>query len=236
MTKPVALITGATRGIGEAIAAALAPDYHLVLGGSTAESAARAAAKYPDAEPFVADLNDVGSIAGAVAGLSLERLDVLVHCAGVVAHGSVIDTPAEEWQRAFNVNFFAVAELTRALLPALDAAYAPDGPLPAVVAINSGAGYHAGPGWGPYATTKFALRAYTDTLREEHRERLRVVSIHPGKTDSDMQRDIQAHRGNAYNEADFMNPASVASTVQFALSVPRDAMVENLTIRPASGR
>ncbi|KAB1504040.1 SDR family oxidoreductase [Corynebacterium sp. 320] len=240
--RPIAFITGATRGIGYEIAKTLAGDHHLIIGGSN-DTAVEVAKEFPSAEAFVADLDDIESLQHAVEKLELDRLDVLVHCAGVVSHLPVTETTHAQWQHAFNVNFFAVAELTRLMVPALTATPAAtptattgSGTLPAVVSINSGAGFHSSVGYGPYASTKFALRAYTDALREEYRGKLRVISIHPGKTHSDMQREIQDLRGNAYERSEFVDPASIAQAVRFALDTPQDAMVENLTIRPINGK
>ncbi|MGJ4073718.1 SDR family oxidoreductase [Corynebacterium macclintockiae] len=232
MDRKIALITGGTRGIGLAIARELQDDYHLIIGGSS-ESAHDVAAQFPSAQGFVADLADTDGIAAAVVELGLESLDVLVHSAGVVAHDPVTETTPEQWKHAFGINLFAVAELTRHLLGALQAAHG------TVVTINSGAGYRSSVGFGPYATTKFALRAYTDALREEQRGKIRVSSIHPGKVDSDMQREIQTHRGVAeadYDETQFLRPESVAKAVRLAIDATDDATVEALTIRPVNGR
>lgn len=223
---PVALITGATRGIGRAIAEALSEDYHLIIGGS-GEHAKDVAKEFPSAEALVLDLNNLDSIEKSVAHIS--ELDVLIHCAGVVAHDPVLETPIEQLQHAFTINVFAPIELTRQLKPMM-------AKNATVLAINSGAGLHSGAGYGPYAATKFALKAFMDALREEHREELRVISIHPGKTDSDMQRTIQDSRGHAYDESQFMKPESVAAAVKAALSIPADAVVESLNIRPANGK
>lgn len=232
MDRKIALITGGTRGIGLAIARELQDDYHLIIGGSS-EKAHDVASQFPSAQGFVADLADTEGIGAAVAELGLDSLDVLVHSAGVVAHDPVTETTPEQWKHAFDINLFAVAELTRQLLGALQAAHG------TVVTINSGAGYRSSVGFGPYATTKFALRAYTDALREEQRDKIRVSSIHPGKVDSDMQRQIQAHRGVAeadYDETQYLRPESVAKAVRLAIDATDDAMVESLTIRPANGR
>lgn len=232
MDRKIALITGGTRGIGLAIARELQDDYHLIIGGSS-ESAHDVAAQFPSAQGFVANLADTDGIAAAVVELGLESLDVLVHSAGVVAHDPVTETTPKQWKHAFDINLFAVAELTRQLLGALQAAHG------TVVTINSGAGYRSSVGFGPYATTKFALRAYTDALREEQRGKIRVSSIHPGKVDSDMQRQIQTHRGVAeadYDETQYLRPESVAKAVHLAIDATDDAMVESLTIRPANGR
>lgn len=232
MDRKIALITGGTRGIGLAIARELQDDYHLIIGGSS-EKAHDVASQFPSAQGFVADLADTEGIGAAVAELGLDSLDVLVHSAGVVAHDPVTETTPEQWKHAFDINLFAVAELTRQLLGALQAAHG------TVVTINSGAGYRSSVGFGPYATTKFALRAYTDALREEQRNKIRVSSIHPGKVDSDMQRQIQSHRGVAeadYDETQYLRPESVAKAVRLAVDATDDAMIESLTIRPANGR
>lgn len=232
MDRKIALITGGTRGIGLAIARELQDDYHLIIGGSS-EKAHDVASQFPSAQGFVADLADTEGIGAAVAELGLDSLDVLVHSAGVVAHDPVTETAPEQWKHAFDINLFAVAEITRQLLGALQAAHG------TVVTINSGAGYRSSVGFGPYATTKFALRAYTDALREEQRDKIRVSSIHPGKVDSDMQRQIQTHRGVAeadYDETQYLRPESVAKAVRLAIDATDDAMVESLTIRPANGR
>lgn len=232
MDRKIALITGGTRGIGLAIARELQDDYHLIIGGSS-EKAHDVASQFPSAQGFVADLADTEGIGAAVAELGLDSLDVLVHSAGVVAHDPVTETTPEQWKHAFDINLFAVAELTRQLLGALQAAHG------TVVTINSGAGYRSSVGFGPYATTKFALRAYTDALREEQRNKIRVSSIHPGKVNSDMQRQIQSHRGVAeadYDETQYLRPESVAKAVRLAVDATDDAMIESLTIRPANGR
>ncbi|WP_298075691.1 SDR family oxidoreductase [uncultured Corynebacterium sp.] len=232
MDRRIALITGGTRGIGLAIARELQDDYHLIIGGSS-EKAHDVASQFPSAQGFVANLADTEGIGTAVAELGLDSLDVLVHSAGVVAHDPVTETTPKQWKHAFDINLFAVAEITRQLLGALQAAHG------TVVTINSGAGYRSSVGFGPYATTKFALRAYTDALREEQRDKIRVSSIHPGKVDSDMQRQIQTHRGVAeadYDETQYLRPESVAKAVRLAIDATDDAMVESLTIRPANGR
>ncbi|WP_288801292.1 SDR family oxidoreductase [uncultured Corynebacterium sp.] len=225
----IAFITGASRGLGKAIAEELSKDHHIIVGGSS-DTAAEVAQQLPSAEPFIADLADLHAVREQVDALGLEQVDVLVHAAGVTAHKATTETTADEWQRAFDVNFFAVAELTRLLLPALQATRG------TLVAMNSGAGNHSGAGYGPYATTKHALKAYTDALRDEQRDAIRVTSIHPGKADSDMQREIQAQRGNEYDADEFIKPESIAQAVRVAVDLGDDSVIEELVIRPANGK
>ncbi|WCZ37076.1 3-oxoacyl-[acyl-carrier-protein] reductase FabG [Corynebacterium heidelbergense] len=220
------LITGATRGIGRSIAENLSGDYDLILAASSEKSAEKLRHTHPKAVVFVADLAEVNSLESILGQLSLERLDAVVPCAGVTGHRPVHDTTPEQWQRLFSINLFSVAELVRCLLPALRRAQG------SVIAINSGAGHFSGEGFGPYAASKFALRALTDSLREEERGRVRVSSIHPGKVDSDMQREIQSLRGNEYNAERFIRPETIAKAVRFALETSQESMTEEITIRP----
>ena len=224
---PLALVTGASRGIGAAVAAALAPTHRLLLGGRDGEALARVAGDLRDAEPWPVDLTDFAAVQAATA--SLDRLDVLVHSAGVVELGRVEDTRPESWRHTFEVNLVAVAELTRVLLPALRAARGH------VVVINSGAGLNARPGWGAYAASKFAARAFADVLRaEEEGNGLRVTSVFPGRTDTGMQRSVIAAEGKEYDPDAFLRPASVAAVVAGAVAASRDAHQTEIVVRPAS--
>jgi NADP-dependent 3-hydroxy acid dehydrogenase YdfG len=224
--RPLALVTGASRGIGAAVARALSPGYDLLLGGRDTGALQALAAELPGSRPWPVELTDGIAVAEAVGGI--ERLDVLVHSAGIGMLGSIADTPAGTWRRQFEINVVAVAELTRLLLPALRAARG------RVVLLNSGAGLSARPGWGSYAASKYALRAFADALRGEEADHgVRVTSIHPGRVDTDMQRDVVAQEGGEYRAAAYLRPESVAGAVLFAASAPDDAALTELVLRPA---
>jgi len=224
--KPVALVTGASRGIGAAVARALAPGHDLLLGGRDHAALATLEAELPGSRAWPVDLTDTAALAEATAGI--ERLDVLVHSAGVGLLGTVESTPAATWRRQFEINVVAVAELTRLLLPALRAARG------RVVLVNSGAGLAARPGWGSYAASKFALRAFADALRAEEADAgVRVTSVHPGRVDTDMQRAVVAHEGGVYDAGAYLRPESVAGAVLLAVTAPPDAALTELVLRPA---
>lgn len=221
---PVALITGASRGIGRAIADELASTHHLLLGGRDAPALEALASSYPSAEPFAVELT--GLSPEAVTGI--DRLDVLVHSAGVLDMGHVAELEPDQWRRSFEVNVFAVANLTRMLLPALRAACGQ------VVAINSGSGYSSGAGSAVYSGTKFALRALTDALREEERSNgVRVSSIHPGRVGTDMQRQLHSYEGKDYHPEKWIRPEQVAKAVRLAVDASPDSVVESLNLRPS---
>ena len=119
----------------------------------------------------------------------------------------------------------AVLELTRALLPSLRTARGH------VVVVNSGAGYTAKAGWGSYAASKFALRAFSDVLRQEEPD-LRVTSVHPGRVDTDMQRAIVADEGGTYDPGAVLTPESVAAAIRQALDATPDAHPTEVVLRP----
>ena len=224
--RPLALVTGASRGIGAAVARALAPGHDLLLGGRDTSTLEALARELPGARPWPVDLTDSAAVAEAAGGI--ERLDVLVHSAGVGLLGTVAETPAATWRQQFEINVVAVAELTRLLLPALRAARG------RVVLLNSGAGLTARAGWASYAASKFALRAFADALRaEESGHGVRVTSLHPGRVDTEMQRGVVAHEGGEYRPEAYLRPESVAGAVLLAVTAPDDAELTELVLRPA---
>ncbi|MBF5000587.1 SDR family oxidoreductase [Nocardia sp. BSTN01] len=220
---PTALITGASRGLGAAIARELAGTHRLLLGARSAESLAAIRTELPDAEPWPVDLTDYAALPAVTA--SIDRLDVLVHNAGVAELGSIAESSVEQWRNTLEANLIAVAELTRLLLPALRAANGH------VVLINSGAGLRANPAWGVYAASKFGLRAFGDALRLEEPS-LRVTSVHPGRIDTEMQRAIVASEERDYNPDEFLTAATVARAVRNAVETPRDAHPTEIVLRP----
>lgn len=222
-TTPTALITGASRGLGAAIARELADTHRLLLGARTAESLSGILARLPGATPWPVELTDYDAVARAAA--PIERLDVLVHNAGVAELGTIAESSVRQWRNTLEANLVAVAELTRLLLPALRATKGH------VVLINSGAGLRANPGWGVYAASKFALRAFGDALRLEEPD-LRVTSLHPGRMDTDMQRAIVAGEGREYRPEEFLTAETVARAVRTAVETPRDAHPTEIMLRP----
>ncbi|MBB4687318.1 SDR family oxidoreductase [Amycolatopsis jiangsuensis] len=220
---PLALVTGASRGIGAAIAHQLAPTHRLLLGGRDGDALAKVAAELPGAQPWQADLTDPAAVEAAASRIG--KLDVLVHSAGAAQLGTVAEAPVTAWRTDFEVNVLAVVELTRQLLPALRAARGH------VVVLNSGAGRNARPGWGPYAASKFAARAFADVLRAEEPD-LRVTSVFPGRTDTEMQRDVVSQEGGAYDAARYLRPDSVATAVLTAVTATPEAHLIEITVRP----
>lgn len=217
-----ALITGAGGGIGAAIAEALAPTHTLLLAGRPSARLDSVAERL-GATTWPMDLTDPDDIEAAAEVLA--ELDVLVHNAGVAFPGRVAESTPEQWRATFEVNVTGAVALTCALLPALRAARGQ------VIFINSGAGMNASPGLASYSASKFALRAFADSLRTDEPQ-LRVTSIHPGRVDTEMQRDLVAYEGRDYNPAEFLTPRTVAGVVASVVATPADAHTHEVVLRP----
>jgi NADP-dependent 3-hydroxy acid dehydrogenase YdfG len=219
---PTAFITGASGGIGSAIAAALAPTHSLLLAGRPSDRLDAVASRL-DATTFPLDLTDPDAIEASCE--IVDALDVLVHNAGLSIPGHVAESSVDEWRATFDVNVFGAVALTLALLPALRSARGQ------VVFVNSGSGRKVSPGMASYSASKFALRAFADSLREDEPQ-LRVTNIFPGRTDTDMQRELVAFEGGEYDPAKFLRPETIAAAVANAVATPPDGHLHEVVLRP----
>jgi NADP-dependent 3-hydroxy acid dehydrogenase YdfG len=217
-----ALITGASRGIGAAIATALAPTHAQLLAGRPSP-ALQATAERLGATTLPLDLTDTDAIPAATAAIG--ELDVLVHNAGVFFPGRIAESTVEHWRATLDVNVVGAVALTLALLPALRRARGQ------VVFINSGAGRKASPDMASYSASKFALRAFADSLRDSE-PALRVTTVYPGRTDTDMQRALVSFEGGEYDPDRFLRPDTVAELVARVLATPPDGHVHEVVLRP----
>ncbi|MCX5011575.1 SDR family oxidoreductase [Streptomyces sp. NBC_00555] len=223
------LITGAGSGIGAAVAARLhARGDDLVLLARDAGRGKQLVERYPGARALVGDLADPDRLSWAFSKQAIpERIDSLLHIAGIVDLGPVGELRPKTWHQQLNVNLIAPAEVTRLLLPTLRASHAD------VLFVNSGAGLHAHADWSAYAASKHGLKALADSLREEEKANgIRVTSVYPGRTASPMQAKVHSQEGKEYDAAAWIDPESVATTIVMAIDLPRDAEVNDLSIRP----
>ncbi|OBG12473.1 short chain dehydrogenase [Mycolicibacterium celeriflavum] len=219
---PTAMITGASRGLGAAIATALADSHTLFLAGRPSAALDAVAGQF-GATTWPIDLADVSGIEAVVE--PIVELDVLVHNAGAAFPARVAESTVDEWRATMEVNVIGAVALTLALLPALRAARGH------VVFVNSGAGINASPGLASYSASKAALRSFADSLRNDEPS-LRVTSVHPGRIATEMQEGLVAYEGGSYDPSRFLSPQSVARVVADAVHSPPDAHVHEVIVRP----
>jgi NADP-dependent 3-hydroxy acid dehydrogenase YdfG len=217
-----ALITGASRGIGAAIADALAPTHSLLLAGRPSP-ALQSTAERLGATPLPLDVTDIDTIQDATAAVG--ELDVLVHNAGVSLPGRVAESTVDQWRTTFEVNVIGAVAVTLALLPALRSAHGQ------VVFINSGSGRKASENMASYSSSKFALRAFADSLRLSEPD-LRVTTVYPGRVDTDMQRELVSFEGGDYDAGRFLRADTVAAAVVQAINTPPDGHLYEVILRP----
>ncbi len=234
-SKPTVVITGASRGIGRAAAEALKDDFHLILTARNAEPLRELAQSLPSAEAIEIDMANPAAIDAGITELreagALESgaggIVGLVLSAGVLVSGRIEELTAEDWNRSLTLNVTAPALVASKLLPELREGRG------TVVFINSGSGFTSKADGGAYSASKFALRAVSDALRDEEREHgVRVSSVHPGRVATDMQRELRAHEGGEYVEADYVAPETVGQAIRTAITAGPEASVDVLSVRP----
>ena len=219
---PTAMITGASGGLGSALAAALAPTHTLFLAGRPSPRLDEVAEQF-GATTWPVDFGDLDAIPAAVE--PIVELDVLIHNAGVAYPGRVAESMVEEWQASMTVNVVGAVALTLALLPALRSAGGH------VVFVNSTSGIDVSRGLASYSASKFALRGFADSLRADEPS-LRVTSVHPGPIDTPMQELRAAYEDREYDASAFLSPATVAKVISDTVNAPPDAHIHEVIVRP----
>jgi short-subunit dehydrogenase len=229
----IALITGASSGIGKAIALALAAQGAVPCLVGRNETALRAvAASIQTISPRVlwyrADLTLDREIRELTTRIESDvgRVDVLVHSAGVIALGSFDVAPVEDLDWQYRTNVRAPYVLTQALLPLLKSCRGQ------IVFVNSSVGLTARANVGQYAASKHALKALADSLRDEvNVNGIRVLSVFLGRTASPMQLAVHEREGRPYHPELLMQPEDVAAVIINVLALPHSAEVTDISMR-----
>jgi NAD(P)-dependent dehydrogenase (short-subunit alcohol dehydrogenase family) len=226
-----ALVTGAGRGIGRAIAQRLAALGATVLCVSRTQSeldeTVRSAGSGTFALPL--DISADGAAQAMVDALlaRIPSLDILVHCAGIMQTGSVEGMNLVDFDRAFEINVRSPYALTQAALPALKVGR---GQVLFVYSSIIRAANTAGR--GIHAVTQAALKAFADNLRDEvNPYGVRVLSIVPGRTATSRQEQRHTAAGQPYRPELLLQPEDIAELACNALLLPRTAEATDLFIR-----
>lgn len=222
-----ALITGASRGIGRAVALKLSSiGCRVFLLGRDADALdAVAASCVPESAATLAgDLRDPAFIETATlrATAFLGPVDVLVNNAGAAVHGAVQDADMAEWRDVLDVNFTATAALTRQVLPAMI-----EREHGAIINISSINGRHVNAGSAIYAATKHALNGFSGCLFEDVREHgIKVSTIMPGFVATDMTAPL------GKDGTRMIQPHDIAEAVAFVLAASPTCCPTEIVIRP----
>jgi NADP-dependent 3-hydroxy acid dehydrogenase YdfG len=232
-TDYFAIVTGGGGGIGRAICQALSCDGSAVWAvGRTSETLAETVAGcHGRGRAYLADLTDGAQVAKLAADAEQEygRVDVLVHSAGVISHGSVADSPVEGLDAQYQSNVRLPYRVTQCFLPLLRKRPGQ------IVFVNSSIVF-GGPRThvSQFAATQHAVRAFADTLRQEvSADGIRVLCVYPGRTATTRQARLYEKEGKPYRPDLLLQPKDIATMVTTALALPPTAEVTDINIRPA---
>lgn len=227
LANQIAVVTGASSGIGKALALALgAQGAVLCLLGRNVNSLEFIA---PRVASFAVDLGDEAHIRKVAASLQKDfgGVDILIHGAGVFVPDRIDTAASADFDLQQRVNVRAPRLLTQELLPTLQARRGQ------IVFINSSVARKSAAGISQYTATKTALKVFADGLRDEmNPPGIRVLSVFPGRTATPMQAAIHRMEGKDYRPERLLQPEDIASVVINALCLPRTAEVTEIDIRP----
>lgn len=239
----VALVTGASSGIGQAVARGLASSgMRLVLCARRQERLEALEQELTrggaEALSVPTDLRDEGQVLGlfAVTRDELGGVDVLVNSAGISRKSLLIDGDVDDWRLMLEVNVLALSVCTREAIRDMRRR-GDDGH---VIHISSMSGHRVpwGEGSGMYAATKYAVRALTEKLRRELRELesdIRVTAVSPGFVETEMAAKFHGSEETArelYGRYQVLQPDDIASAVLYALSCPPHVQIHDILVRP----
>ncbi|WP_225809885.1 SDR family NAD(P)-dependent oxidoreductase [Streptomyces spinosus] len=246
LKNTVALVTGASSGIGEATARGLAAEGAAVavLGRRRARLEALADALRADGGTALvveADITDRQQAASALESVVAElgRLDTVVNNAGFMGVGQAVDSPLEEWEHMLEVNVRGLLYVTHAALPHLVRA-AQDSPrgVADLVNISSTAGRVARPGTAVYNLTKFGVNGFTEALRQElSQKRVRVSVVEPGTVDTELSTHLRDGVRQAVEQQiagmEPLRPEDIADAVSYIVTRDRRVAVNEILVRAA---
>ena len=221
MSKPIAVITGASRGIGRAIALRLAGEFEIAaVGRSQAELASlerEVKASGGRCRPLVADITDPTAIEHALAGVDAQ---VLVNNAGVGTIKPFTELTRDEWRQMVDVNFNAMFDVTRAALPPMIARKSGH-----IVLIGSISGRSAFVGGSCYAATKAAVNAFSESLMLELRDSgIKVSVVNPGS--------VSTTFGSGWSAKSWaLSAEAVADAVAQVIATPPNVLIHRMEIR-----
>jgi NADP-dependent 3-hydroxy acid dehydrogenase YdfG len=238
LESTVALVTGASSGIGEATARALAAQGATVALAARRKDRLDALAAEIGGFAVEADVTDREQAINAVESTvsALGRLDIVINNAGVMLLGPIVDAPVEEWDRMIALNLNGLLYVAHAALPHL-LKYAQEGPrnVADLVNISSVAGRRVGQGGGIYQLTKHGVGVFSEALRQEVTARhVRSSLVEPGATESELVTHVREEVRSNLNPStiEILKAEDIADAIVYIVTRPRHMAINEILIRP----
>src|SRR4051812_10991438 len=238
LTGTVALVTGASSGIGEATARALHERGAKVALAARRKDRLDALAQELGGLAIASDVTDREQAIAAVETTASElgRLDIVINNAGVMLLGPIVDAPVEEWDRMIDLNLKGLLYVAHAALPHLTRAAEQDPRRVAdLVNISSVAGRRVGAGGGIYQATKHAVGVFSEALRQEVTNRhVRSSLVEPGATESELVTHVREEvRSQLPPSADeILKAEDIADAILYIVTRPRHVAINEVLVRP----
>jgi NADP-dependent 3-hydroxy acid dehydrogenase YdfG len=242
LSQRVVIVTGASSGIGEATAIALASEGAKVVAVARRSDRLEALAEEIRAQggtfhPMTADVADEVQIRDVVAKTQEQfgRIDALVNNAGVMLLGPIDGANTEDWRRMIDVNLLGLMYATHAVLPTMKAQKTGH-----IINVSSVAGRTIAPYGAVYSATKFAVGAFSESLRQQvYQDNIRVTIVEPGVVATELVQHItHADTKNMaeefYGSMKTLNSEDIANAIVYALTQPDHVNVNELLIRPTA--
>jgi short-subunit dehydrogenase len=232
-SKKIALVTGASSGIGAAISRNLCEKgYHCILA-SRSEKKLEALAKSLRGDGFSCSviIVDVGSKASVdalfEASIKIGHVSLVINNAGLGIFSKIEESSVEDWDEQINVNLRGSFMVARKYIPSMQKKQSG-----MLVFMNSVAGNFGYPYSSAYVASKFGLRGFSESLRNELRkDNIKVISVHPGAIDTAFWDKVSVD----FPREEMLTPEMIAESVVHAVESPGAAVIENLTIRRVGG-
>lgn len=234
--KKTALITGASSGIGKATALEFAKaGIDIALVSRTTDKLAKVASEAQalgvNSKFYPLDLENLETVSENIQNIISDfgNIDILVNNAGIGYTGTLSQTSLSDWQRVIDLNLTSVFQCIMGALPAMR-----DRGMGTIINVSSIAGKQAFAGWGAYCVSKAGLMALSQALSQEERPHgIRVTAICPGAVNTSIW-DTDTVNAD-FDRSKMLSPEDVARSILYAAMLPKQAVVDELTLMPSAG-
>ncbi len=233
MIKKIALITGASSGIGAALSRNLCEKgYHCILAARSEDKLEKLAQSLRnegfECSVLIVDVSNESSVDALFeASAKIGHVSLVINNAGLGVFSKIEESTVEDWDAQINVNLRGSFLVSRRYIPAMQKQK-----MGTLVFMNSVAGNFGYPYSAAYVASKFGLRGLSDSLRNELRkDNIKVISVHPGAIDTAFWDDISAN----FPREEMLSPEMIADSVVYAIEAPGATVIENLPIRRVEG-